>query len=136
MKKIRIKKSVVYYLIYVGFLTYFEVILRVFTLKSSLDLMPFILNLWYALILTVVTLAFKPTRTLLFIFLFGLTCILGSQVYYFYFFDTFYIAYSFLRAGMVAESYYREILTLIQENFHILILFFLPLIALAFSEKN
>ncbi len=136
MKKIRIKKSVVYYLIYLGFLTYFEIILRIFTLKSSLDLMPFILNLSYALILTVVTLSFKPTRTLLFLFLFGLTCILGSQVYYFYFFDTFYIAYSFLRAGMVAESYYREILTLIKENLHIIILFFTPLILLSFFRKK
>jgi len=136
MNKIRIKKPVVYYLIYVGFLTYFEVILRIFTLKSSMDLMPFILNLWYALLLTIITLAFKPTRTLLFSFLFLLTCILGSQVYYFYFFDTFYIAYSFFRAGMVAESYYREILTLIQENLHILFLFFLPIITLLFFRKK
>lgn len=136
MTKVRIKKPVMYYLIYLGFLTYFEVILRIFTLESSMELMPFILNLWYALLLTIITLAFKPTRTLLYSFLFLLTFILGSQVYYFYFFDTFYIAYSFFRAGMVAESYYREILTLIQENFHILVLFFLPVVTLLFFRKK
>ena len=136
MKKIHIKKPVVYYLIFLGFLTYFEVLLRYYTLNGSYDLMPFILNLWYALVLTLITLAFKPTRIILFTLLFLLTFILGAQVYYYYFFNTFFTAYSFLRAGMMAGSYYREIITLIQENMHVIILYFLPLIALAFFWKK
>ncbi len=136
MAKIHIKKSVIYYLLYLSLLSYFEILLRIFTLNRSLDAMPFILNLWIALLLTVLSLSFKATRSLFYGFVFALTFIYGSQVYYFYFFNTFYIAYSFLRAGMMAGSYYREILTLIQENLQILFFFFLPGILLLFSRKK
>ena len=136
MKHFHIKKSVIYYLIYLGFLTYFETLLRILTLHNSFDLMPFIMNLWVALILTIITLSFKTTRSILFVMLFLLMFISASQVYYFYFFDTFYTAYSFMRAGMVAGNYYREIIVLIQENLHILFFYALPLIGLAFFRKK
>lgn len=136
MRKTRIKKPVIYYLIYLSLLTYFEVLLRIFTLNRSFDVIPFILNLWIALLLMILSLSFKFNRTLFYGFVFALTFIYGSQVYYFYFFNTFYIAYSFLRAGMMAGSYYREIMTLIQENLYVLFCFFLPGILLLFFRKK
>ncbi len=136
MKKIRLKKPFIYYMIYLALLTYFEILLRIFTLNKSMDLMPFVFNLWYALLLTLITLSFKHTRVVFYTTVLILTFIWGSQVYYYYFFDTFYIAYSFLRANQVAASYYREIITLIQENIHILFFFFLPAFLLIFVRKN
>jgi lipoteichoic acid synthase len=136
MKKNHIKKPIVYYLLYLGVLCYFEILLRIFTLNSSFDLIPFIFNLWYALLLTLITLTFKTTRSVFFAFVFILTFIFGAQVYYYYFFNTFFIAYSFLRAGMMAGSYYREILTLIQENLNVIFFYFLPFGILLFFRKK
>jgi len=136
MKKLHIKKPVVYYLLYLGLLCYFEILLRIFTLGSSFDLLPFIFNLWYALLLTLVTLAFKYTRSVFYVSVFLLTFIMGAQVYYYYFFNTFFIAYSFLRAGMMAGSYYREIITLIQENLNVIFFYFLPFAFLLFFRKK
>ncbi|TXT18078.1 MAG: sulfatase [Erysipelotrichaceae bacterium] len=136
MKKNRIKKPIVYYMIYLGLLTYFEIILRFFTLNKSMDLLPFVFNLWYALLLTLISFSFKHTRIVFYSAVVMLTFIWGSQVYYYYFFDTFYIAYSFLRVNQVAASYYREIITLIQENLYILFLFYLPFVLLLFVRKN
>jgi hypothetical protein len=136
MKKFRIKKSIVYFLLYLGLLCYFEILLGIFTLNHSFDVIPFIFNLWYALLLTIITLSFKYTRSVFYVFVFLLTFIFGAQVYYYYFFNTFFIAYSFFRAGMMAGSYYREIITLIQENLNVLFFYFLPLVILLTLRKK
>ena len=134
--KRRLNKTLLYFIIYFALMVYFETGLRVFTPDTGFTLMPYVFSLWFAVVLTGVTLLFKNKRRVLLVLTFLLVLVFGSQVYYYLFFNTFYILYSLFRAQQVAQSYWREILTLIQENLIVLVYYFLPFFGLLFSRKR
>jgi len=136
MKKIKQHPTLFFLMIYFILLSYYELLLRYFTLGNSVSLMPFVFNLWFAWLLTVLTRMVKANRIMFYSLMTFMGIIYASQIYYYFFFNTFFIAYSFLRAGMVAGNYYREIITLILNNLHILVLIFSPLLVLAFLRKH
>jgi arylsulfatase A-like enzyme len=136
MKKIKQHPSLFFFTVYFIILSYYEFLLRYFTLNNSLSLMPFVFNLLFALFLTVLTRMVKANRIMFYGLMIFVGIVYASQIYYYFFFSTFYIAYSFLRAGMVAGNYYREIMTLILKNLHILLLIFLPILMLVYFRKS
>lgn len=134
--KRHLNKSLVYFLIYFVLMVYFETGLRVFTQDTGFTVMPYLFSFWFAILLTGITLLFKHTVWALLGVTFLLTLLFGSQVYYYLFFNTFYILYSLFRAQQVAQSYWREILTLIQENLHVLFYYLLPFGLLLVARKK
>jgi lipoteichoic acid synthase len=136
MKKTNQLTTLFFFMIYFIMLSYYELLLRYFTLHFALSLMPFIFNLWFALLLTLLTRMVKANRVTFYGLMTFMGIIYASQIYYYFFFSTFFIAYSFLRAGMVAGNYYREIITLVLSNLHIILLIFLPVLILGFFRKH
>jgi phosphoglycerol transferase MdoB-like AlkP superfamily enzyme len=134
--KRHLNKSLVYFLIYFALLVYFETGLRVFTQDTGFTVMPYVFSLWFAILLTGITLLFKHTVRALIILTLLMVLLFGSQVYYYLFFNTFYILYSLFRAQQVAQSYWREILVLIQENLQVLFFYFLPFVLLLVGRKK
>ncbi len=134
--KRHLNKTLLLFLIYFAVLVYFETGLRLFTQDTGYTVMPYVFSVWFALLLTGITGFFKHTGRVLILSIFLLTLVFGSQVYYYLFFNTFYILYSLFRAQQVAQSYWREILTLIQENLHVLFYYFVPVILLVIFRKK
>ena len=134
--KRRLNKNLLYFFIYLALMVYFETGLRWFTPDTGFTLLPYVFSLWFAMVLTGITLLFKHTAWALLGMTLVLVLVFGSQVYYYLFFNTFYILYSLFRAQQVAQSYWREILTLIQENLHVLLYYFLPLIGLFVVQRR
>lgn len=95
-----------------------------------------IFNICTAILLTALARSVKANRAFLFISVLLLGLIYGSQIYYYTFFDTYYIVVSLLHAGMVAESYSREIFDLVYHHLEILLLVNLPLLMMFVFRKQ
>ena len=137
MNKIHLKltPSILFFVIYFALLSYYEILLRYFTLDMKLNIMPFVFNLLYALLLTILTKSIKANRLVFFVALCLIAFVYGSQIYYYFFFGTYYIAYSFMQAGMVVGNFYREIIALVIGNLHILFAIVAPIVTLLFFSK-
>ncbi len=136
IKKIKLNPTYLFFFLYFTLLCVYEVLLRVFVPELNYHLMPFIFNLIYAMLLTLITRSLKRNRLVLFIALIISATLFTSQIYYYYFFNTFYIAYSLLHAGMVAESFSEEITSLILHHLLVAVTFYTPIIFLFFFRKK
>ena len=133
---IRINSALLFFLIYFTTLSFYEFLLRYFTIGYSFKLMPVLFNLCTALLLTAITRLFKANRIIIFSIVMILALAYGSQIYYFYFFDTFFIMVSLFNAGMVAKSFYREIIDLVLHHLEILFYVNIPVILLFIFRKK
>lgn len=129
--------SFLFSMMYYGLtLTYFGFLLTALTVKTGFSWIQILFDLSAALILSALTLVFKKPKRAMVILTMGLITLYASQIYYYYFFDTFYIVYSLMNAGMVVKSFYREIFQLITHHLDVLIYLNVPLILLFFFRKQ
>jgi len=135
LKKNILSQTSYFFLLYFSLLCLNEFLLRLFIPEVDFHLAPIVFNLSYALLLTLITRSIKHNRLFLFTMLFILATLFASQVYYYFFFNTFYIAYSLFQAGMVAESYSNEISILIFNHTEVAFAFFTPVFILMFFTK-
>jgi len=135
LKKIILSQTSYFFLLYFFLLCLYEFLLRFFISEVNFHFAPIVFNLSYALLLTLITRSIKHNRLFLFTVLFILAALFTSQVYYYFFFNTFYIAYSLFQAGMVAESFSNEISILISSHLEVAFAFFTPIFILMFLTK-
>ncbi|MEI7667386.1 MAG: hypothetical protein WCI62_00130, partial [Erysipelotrichaceae bacterium] len=135
-----LNKILVYTLIYTSLIIYDEVLLR-WVCKLEFTLFPFIFALLLSFGLAIITSLFKRTRIVMGVISFIILLLYGTQIFYFLFFDTFFMVYSLLNVTQVVTVFYGEIIILIKSNLWLLFLCLLPfLIFLGFkrflSEKK
>jgi len=121
---------------YVLTLTYFGFLLETLTVRAHFSWIQILFDVSAALVFSALTLATKKSLRTMGILTISLIALYASQIYYYYFFDTFYIVYSFMNAGMVVKSFYREILQLVVNHLDVLALLSLPGVMLIILRKR
>ena len=135
LKKMGSSKTLHFFLLYFSLLCLYEFLFRFFIPDVDYHFAPYIFNLSYALLLTIITRSVKPSRIVFFTMSFIVAILYASQVYYYYFFNTFYIAYSVFQAGMVVDSFSNEISILISTHLEVAFAFFVPIVVLMLFTK-